>query len=127
MKFVPDNSIDIYTIAYGIRNVTNIDRALKEAFRVLKKGGRFNCLEFSKVQIPVIDKIYDFYSFYLIPEIGRVIAGDKDSYEYLVESIRKFPDQEQFKEMIEKAGFDCVYYKNLSGGMCAIHSGTKLE
>lgn len=121
-----DNSMDIYTIAFGIRNCTNLDKVVKEAHRVLKKGGRFMCLEFSEVKIPVFSSVYDIYSFYMIPQLGQLFANDKDSYQYLVESIRKFPKQDAFKKIIEDAGFQCVNYTNLSGGICAIHSGLKL-
>ncbi len=126
LDFIKDNSIDIYTISFGIRNCTNIDKVLRECFRVLKKGGRFMCLEFSHVEVPVLKNIYDLYSFYMIPELGGVLANDKESYQYLVESIRKFPTQEIFKQMIEDTGFSAVSYKNLSGGICAIHSGIKI-
>ncbi|KAM7391167.1 hypothetical protein PAMP_021876 [Pampus punctatissimus] len=121
-----DDQFDIYTIAFGIRNVTHIDQALQEALRVLKPGGRFMCLEFSKVTNPVLARLYDAYSFQMIPVLGEVIAGDWKSYQYLVESIRKFPDQEEFKGMIEDAGFYCVQYYNLTGGVVALHSGFKL-
>uniref|UniRef100_A0A8C1QB73 2-methoxy-6-polyprenyl-1,4-benzoquinol methylase, mitochondrial n=1 Tax=Cyprinus carpio TaxID=7962 RepID=A0A8C1QB73_CYPCA len=121
-----DDQFDIYTIAFGIRNVTHIEQALQEALRVLKPGGRFMCLEFSKVTNPLLTRLYDAYSFQMIPVVGEVIAGDWKSYQYLVESIRKFPDQETFKEMIEDAGFFCVQYFNLTGGIVAIHSGFKL-
>ncbi len=123
---LPDRSVDAYTIAFGIRNVTHIDIALKEAYRVLKPGGRFLCLEFSKVDLPVLAKLYDVYSFNFIPEFGNMITGDKDSYQYLVESIRKFPSQEKFKNMIGEAGFQKTSYKNLSGGIVAIHSGWRI-
>ena len=122
----PDRSFDAYTIAFGIRNVTHIDKALAEAFRVLKTGGRFLCLEFSHVQVPVLDKLYDFHSFEVIPRLGAIAAGDAQPYRYLVESIRKFPRQERFAEMIRTAGFDRVSYRNLTGGIAAIHSGWKL-
>ena len=122
----PDQHFDFYSIAFGIRNVTHIDTALEEAHRVLKTGGRFMCLEFSKVDVPVLDSFYDFFSFHAIPRIGQVVAGDKESYEYLVESIRKFPPQEQFAQMITEAGFEQVTWRNLSGGIAAIHSGWKL-
>ena len=123
---LPDRSVDAYTIAFGIRNVTHIDTALKEAYRVLKPGGRFLCLEFSKVDLPVLEKLYDVYSFNFIPEFGNMITGDKDSYQYLVESIRKFPSQEKFRKMIGEAGFQKTSYKNLSGGIVAIHSGWRI-
>lgn len=121
-----DKSFDAYTIAFGIRNVTDIDQALKEAYRVLKPGGRFLCLEFSEVQTPILDKIYDLYSFNVMPKLGEIVAGNKDSYEYLVESIRRFPDQEKFTDMIKKAGFDQVKHRNLTGGIAAIHSAWRL-
>jgi demethylmenaquinone methyltransferase/2-methoxy-6-polyprenyl-1,4-benzoquinol methylase len=121
-----DSSYDYYTIAFGIRNVTNIPAALAEAHRVLKPGGRFMCLEFSHVQNPILAGLYDFYSFKVIPQMGKIVAGDKDSYQYLVESIRKFPRQEKFLQMIEDAGFSQVKYTNLSGGSVAIHSGWKV-
>ncbi|XP_026198567.1 2-methoxy-6-polyprenyl-1,4-benzoquinol methylase, mitochondrial [Anabas testudineus] len=121
-----DDQFDIYTIAFGIRNVTHIDQALQEALRVLKPGGRFMCLEFSKVTNPVLARLYDAYSFQMIPVLGEVIAGDWKSYQYLVESIRKFPDQEEFKHMIEDTGFYCVHYHNFTGGVVALHSGFKL-
>lgn len=119
----PDNSFDAYTIAFCIRNVTDIPAALRDAKRVLKPGGRFMCLEFSQVVLPVLDKFYDFYSFKLLPEIGAMVAKDRDSYQYLAESIRKFPPQEEFAQMIRDAGFEQVKYRNLTGGIAAIHSG----
>ncbi|XP_061528599.1 2-methoxy-6-polyprenyl-1,4-benzoquinol methylase, mitochondrial isoform X2 [Phycodurus eques] len=121
-----DQQFDIYTIAFGIRNVTHVELALQEALRVLKPGGRFMCLEFSKVTNPVLARLYDAYSFQVIPVLGEVIAGDWKSYQYLVESIRKFPAQEEFKEMMEDAGFSCVHYHNLTGGVVSLHSGFKL-
>ena len=117
---------DAYTIAFGIRNVTHIDRALAEAFRVLKPGGRFLCLEFSSVEMPLLDTLYDAYSFSAIPRLGHLVAGDAESYRYLVESIRRFPDQERFAEMIRDAGFERVGYRNLTGGIAAIHSGWRI-
>lgn len=122
----PDNSFDSYTIAFGIRNVTTIDTALKEAFRVLKPRGRFLCLEFSQVVIPSLDRIYDEYSFRLIPWLGEKVANDRDSYQYLVESIRRFPVQPAFASKIQDAGFSQVKYRNLTGGIVAIHSGWKI-
>ena len=121
-----DARFDAYTIAFGIRNVPHIDRALAEAFRVLKPGGRFLCLEFSEVELPVLDKIYDAWSFNAIPKIGKAVTGDEDSYQYLVESIRKFPRQPDFAEMIRKAGFERVSWRNFTGGIAALHSGWKL-
>lgn len=121
-----DDQFDIYTIAFGIRNVTHIEQALQEAQRVLKPGGRFMCIEFSKVSNPILSRVYDAYSFQVIPVLGEVIAGDWKSYQYLVESIRRFPDQEEFKVMIEDAGFYCVRYYNMTGGIVALHSGFKL-
>lgn len=123
---LPDETMDAYTIAFGIRNVTQIDKALSEAYRVLKTGGRFLCLEFSHVDVPLLDTIYDQYSFKAIPVLGGLVAGDSESYKYLVESIRNFPDQEDFSTMIGDAGFAQVRYRNLTGGIAAIHSGWKL-
>lgn len=120
-----DNSFDYYTIAFGIRNFTNIQNGLNEAFRVLKPGGKFICLEFSQVNNLPMAKIYDLYSFNVIPKIGRLVASDEASYQYLVESIRKFPNQENFKKMIEKAGFKNVSYQSLNFGVVAIHTGFK--
>ncbi len=120
------NRFDAYTIAFGIRNVPRIDKALAEAYRVLKPGGRILVLEFSQVVIPGLDKIYDAFSFNLIPLMGKVIAGDGEPYRYLVESIRRFPTQEKFAEMIRDAGFSRVDYQNLTGGIAAIHSGWKI-
>ncbi|XP_078679941.1 ubiquinone/menaquinone biosynthesis C-methyltransferase UbiE-like [Branchiostoma floridae x Branchiostoma belcheri] len=122
----PDNSVDAYTIAFGIRNVTHIEKALCEAYRVLTPGGRFLCLEFSQVSNPLISSVYDLYSFQVIPVLGEVIASDWKSYQYLVESIRKFPNQEDFAEMIREAGFRMVTYDNLTSGVAAIHSGFKI-
>ncbi len=119
-------TFDAYTIAFGIRNVTHIDKAIAEAFRVLKTGGRFMCLEFSEVTVPMLDRLYDFHSFEIIPRLGERVAGDKASYQYLVESIRRFPKQEAFAGMIRAAGFERVSYRNLSGGIAAIHSGWKI-
>ncbi|KAF6213229.1 hypothetical protein GE061_010946 [Apolygus lucorum] len=122
----PDNCFTAYTIAFGLRNVTRTDLALKEAWRVLKPGGRFMCLEFSHVANEPLRWLYDRYSFQMIPAMGQVIAGDWKSYQYLVESIRKFPDQETLAGMIESAGFWSVSYENLTFGCVAIHSGFKL-
>jgi demethylmenaquinone methyltransferase / 2-methoxy-6-polyprenyl-1,4-benzoquinol methylase len=121
-----DRSFDGYTIAFGIRNVTHIDKALDEAYRVLKPGGRFLCLEFSQCQVPILDRLYDFHSFEVIPRLGELAAGTRGPYEYLVESIRKFPPQERFAAMIRQAGFYRVNYRNLTGGIAAIHSGWRI-
>lgn len=121
-----DDSYSAYTIAFGIRNVTHIDKALSEAYRVLKPGGRFMCLEFSQVNNAVLQWAYDQYSFQVIPVMGQLIAGQWKPYQYLVESIRQFPNQEDFKHMIESAGFQHVTYENLTFGVVAIHSGFKL-
>jgi demethylmenaquinone methyltransferase/2-methoxy-6-polyprenyl-1,4-benzoquinol methylase len=120
-----NNEFDFYTIAFGIRNFTNIDKGLEEAYRVLKKGGKFICLEFSKVNNEILSKIYDLYSFNIVPKIGKLVADDEDSYQYLVESIKKFPNQEKFKNMIEEAGFKRVSYQSLTFGTVAIHIGYK--
>jgi len=117
-----DATFDAYTIAFCIRNVTHIDKALAEARRVLKPGGHFICLEFSKVVQPGLAQIYDTYSFSILPKLGEIIASDRDSYQYLAESIRKFPDQETFKAMIEDAGFGQASYENLTGGIACLHS-----
>jgi demethylmenaquinone methyltransferase / 2-methoxy-6-polyprenyl-1,4-benzoquinol methylase len=121
-----DGTFDAYTIAFGIRNVTHIDRALTEARRVLKPGGRFLCLEFSRVDVPLLDSLYDFHSFQVIPRLGQLTAGAAEPYQYLVESIRRFPPQETFAAMIRGAGFERVTYRNLTGGVAAIHSGWRL-
>jgi len=121
-----DASFDRYTISFGIRNVTRIDEALREAYRVLKPGGRMMVLEFSQLPNPMMQRAYDLYSFNVIPRMGQVIAGDRDSYQYLVESIRKFPDQETFAAMIRDAGFEQVKYRNLTMGVAALHSGWKI-
>ncbi|KAL1558844.1 2-hexaprenyl-6-methoxy-1,4-benzoquinone methyltransferase [Salvia divinorum] len=120
-----DGSMDGYTIAFGIRNVTHIEKALAEAYRVLKPGGRFLCLELSHVELPIFKELYDYYSFSVIPKVGELVAGDRESYQYLVESIRRFPRQEKFATMIAEAGFQKVEYENLVGGVVAIHSGLK--
>ena len=120
------SSFDAYTVAFGMRNLTHLDAALEEAFRVLKPGGRFLCLEFSAVEMPLLDRLYDAYSFNAIPALGGLVAGDSAAYRYLVESIRRFPDQENFTQMIENAGFERVRYRNLSGGIAAIHSAWRL-
>jgi demethylmenaquinone methyltransferase/2-methoxy-6-polyprenyl-1,4-benzoquinol methylase len=121
-----DASFDRYTISFGIRNVTRIPDALSEAFRVLRPGGRLMVLEFSQLPNDGLQKLYDLYSFNVIPRMGQMIAGDRDSYQYLVESIRRFPDQETFAAMIRDAGFDQVGYRNLSMGIAALHSGWKI-
>ncbi len=121
-----DATFDAYTIAFGIRNVPRIDVALCEAYRVLKPGGRFVCLEFSEVDMPLLDKAYEAWSFNAIPKIGKVVTGDGEPYSYLVESIRKFPNQQNFAAMISRAGFDRVSFRNYSGGIAALHSGWKL-
>ncbi|KAG6795492.1 2-methoxy-6-polyprenyl-1,4-benzoquinol methylase, mitochondrial [Apis mellifera caucasica] len=121
-----NDSYTAYTIAFGIRNVTHIDKVLSEAYRVLIPGGRFMCLEFSHVDNNFLKWVYDQYSFQIIPVLGTLIAGEWQPYQYLVESIRKFPKQEDFKEMIEEAGFRNVTYENLTCGIVAIHSGFKL-
>lgn len=122
----PGRTFDAYTIAFGIRNVTHIDVALKEAHRVLKIGGRFLCLEFSECQVPLLDRLYDFHSFEVIPRLGKITTGDAESYRYLVESIRRFPNQDAFAGLIRDAGFERVSVRNLTGGIAAIHSGWKL-
>jgi demethylmenaquinone methyltransferase/2-methoxy-6-polyprenyl-1,4-benzoquinol methylase len=121
-----DACVDAYTIAFGLRNVTGIDQALREARRVLKPGGRFLCMEFSHVVLPVLDKLYERYSFAVVPAIGAAVTGDRAAYQYLVESIALFPGQEELAERIAVAGFDLVKYRNLSGGIAAIHSAWRL-
>ncbi len=122
----PDGAADAYTIAFGIRNITDMDAALVEARRVLKPGGRFFCLEFSHPITEGLQKIYDAYSFNLIPWLGEKVADDRESYQYLVESIRRFPGQEAFAERIRKAGFSRVTYENLTGGVAALHAGWRI-
>jgi demethylmenaquinone methyltransferase/2-methoxy-6-polyprenyl-1,4-benzoquinol methylase len=122
----PDATFDAYTIAFGIRNLSNPEAALREAKRVLKRGGRFLCLEFAEVDVPLLDRLYETYSFAAIPALGRAVAGDEESYRYLVESIRTFPNQERFADLIRAAGLDRVSYRNFSGGIAALHSGWKL-
>jgi 2-methoxy-6-polyprenyl-1,4-benzoquinol methylase len=127
MPSIPSNSVHLYTVAFGIRNFTNKDDALREAFRVLRPGGVFACLEFSHVNSSLFNAIYKRWSFAAIPLIGQVVAGDRDSYQYLVESIERFPRQEEFRAMIENAGFVVpgMGYENLSGGIASIHRGIK--
>jgi demethylmenaquinone methyltransferase / 2-methoxy-6-polyprenyl-1,4-benzoquinol methylase len=122
----PDASFDVYTIAFGIRNVPRIDVALQEARRVLKKGGRFLCLEFSQVDLPILERIYEQYSFRVVPRIGKVVTGEAQPYRYLVESIRKFPTAEDFRDQIAAAGFKRASFDRLTGGVVAIHSGWNL-
>jgi demethylmenaquinone methyltransferase/2-methoxy-6-polyprenyl-1,4-benzoquinol methylase len=121
-----DNSFDTYTISFGIRNVVRVQDALTEAFRVLRPGGRLMVLEFSQIPNEMLQKAYDLYSFNVIPPLGKLVTGDRDSYQYLVESIRKFPEQEVFAGMIRKAGFAQVKYRNLTMGVAALHSGWKV-
>lgn len=123
---LPAGAYDGYTIAFGIRNVPDIPAALREAHRVLRRGGRFLCLEFSRVDVPLLDTFYDTYSFNVIPGLGRLVTGDGEPYRYLVESIRKFPLPDAFAGMIRDAGFGRVSWRPLSGGIVAIHSGWKL-
>jgi len=121
-----NDSFNLYSIAFGLRNVTHIDDALAEAYRVLKPGGQFFCLEFSHVKNPALRKAYDAFSFHVIPKIGEIVAKDRDSYQYLVESIRQFPKQEELQDRLETAGFEQTRVIDLSGGIAAIHIGTKL-
>jgi len=121
-----DNSFDVYTIAFGLRNVTLIDDALREAYRVLRPGGRFFCLEFSHVEEPILAKLYDAYSFGIIPKIGKIVAKDENSYQYLVESIRAFPPQEELRNRLLEAGFDQARFTNLTYGVVSIHEAWKL-
>jgi len=122
----PDRSYDCVTIAFGIRNVPRIDNALAQAYRVLKHGGRFLCLEFSSVDVPGLDALYELYSFQVIPRIGEAVTGDREAYRYLVESIRKFPKPKAFAAMIERAGFRRVSHTSMTGGVVALHSGWRL-
>ncbi len=121
-----DNRFNAYTIAFGIRNVPRIDRALREAWRVLKRGGQFLCLEFSHVDLPGVSTLYDAYSFAVLPRVGQAVTGDGAAYQYLVESIRRFPDADTFDGMVAAAGFRQTSYVRLSGGIVAIHRGWKL-
>ncbi len=123
---VADRSVDAYTIAFGLRNVADIDRALAEARRVLKPGGRFLCLEFSRVVLPVLKDLYEVYSFQVLPWMGRIVAGDRDAYVYLVESIRRFPAQEELAARLAAAGLERASYRNLSGGIAALHSAWRI-
>jgi demethylmenaquinone methyltransferase/2-methoxy-6-polyprenyl-1,4-benzoquinol methylase len=121
-----DNTFDVYTISFGIRNVTRPQVALDEAYRVLKPGGRLMVLEFSQIPTPGMQWLYDRYSFNVIPAMGQMIANDRESYQYLVESIRQFPDQETFLDMVRKAGFEQAKYRNLTMGVACLHSGWKI-
>lgn len=121
-----DNTFDVYTISFGIRNVTRPQEALNEAYRVLRPGGRLMVLEFSQIPNDLMQKVYDLYSFNIIPKLGQVIANDRDSYQYLVESIRKFPDQDTFLNMVRQAGFENAKYRNLTMGIACLHSGWKV-
>ncbi|MDE1974515.1 MAG: bifunctional demethylmenaquinone methyltransferase/2-methoxy-6-polyprenyl-1,4-benzoquinol methylase UbiE [Hyphomicrobiales bacterium] len=121
-----DRSFDAATVAFGIRNVPRIEQALAEAYRVLRPGGRFVCLEFSAVTVPGLDRLYDFYSFNVIPALGRAVAGDAESYRYLVESIRRFPKPEAFAAMLRACGFARVSFRPMSGGIVTLHSGWRL-
>jgi demethylmenaquinone methyltransferase / 2-methoxy-6-polyprenyl-1,4-benzoquinol methylase len=123
---VADQSIDLYTIAFGLRNVTRIDAALAEACRALKPGGRFVCLEFTPEITPLLQPFYDLYSFHIVPLLGRIVTGDREAYAYLVESIRRFPRQNELCEMIARAGLDQVRFRNLTGGVAALHSAWRL-
>jgi len=121
-----DRSADLYTIAFGLRNVTRIERALAEARRVLKPGGRFLCLEFTPAVSPVLQPLYDLYSFQILPLLGQIVTGDRDAYSYLVESIRRFPAQSELAELIAAAGLERVKFRNLTGGIAALHSAWRL-
>ncbi|MBT5540197.1 MAG: ubiquinone/menaquinone biosynthesis methyltransferase, partial [Alphaproteobacteria bacterium] len=121
----PDDHFDAYTIAFGLRNVTDRAKALQEAHRVLKPGGKFCCLEFSQVTLPGLDKLYDLYSFNVIPKIGECVTGDRDSYQYLVESIQRFPKQKALLKELQDVGFENVTYRNFTGGVVALHMALK--
>ena len=121
-----DRSFDLYTIAFGLRNVTRIERALSEARRILKPGGRFLCLEFTPAVAPLIQPLYDFYSFEVLPLLGQIVTGNRDAYTYLVESIRRFPPQSVLTEMVAAAGLERARYRNLTGGIAALHSAWRL-
>ena len=123
---LPDRSVDAYTIAFGLRNVTHIEAALAEARRVLRPGGRFLCLEFSRVVLPVFDDLYDLYSFKVLPAMGAQVAGDREAYLYLAESIRRFPPQEELLALMAAAGLEQGSYRNLTGGIAALHSGWRI-
>jgi demethylmenaquinone methyltransferase/2-methoxy-6-polyprenyl-1,4-benzoquinol methylase len=123
---VADRSIDLYTIAFGLRNVTRIDAALTEARRALKPGGRFLCLEFTPEITPFLQPLYDLYSFHIVPQLGRMVVGDREAYAYLVDSIRRFPRQSELCQMITRAGLGQVRYRNLTGGVAALHSAWRL-
>ena len=123
---IPDSSMDVVTCAFGIRNMTDKSAALAEIHRILKPGGRFMCLEFSRLALPGLEKLYDKYSFEVVPQLGRLVANDEASYRYLAESIRTFPDQDAFADMISHAGFSKVKYRNLAGGIAAIHSAWRI-
>ncbi len=123
---LPDRSVDRVSIAFGLRNCTDKPAVLAEARRVLKPGGQFHCLEFSRVQVAALAPAYDAWSFQVLPRLGRAVAGDADSYQYLAESIRTFPDQETLAAMMRSAGFSRVRHRNLTGGIAAIHAGWRL-
>ena len=123
---IPEKSIDVYTIAFGLRNVTSITNALSEARRVLRPGGRFMCLEFSKPAVSLLNPLYDAYSFKILPEIGHLVANDRNAYKYLAESIRQFPNQSKLMGQIENAGLEKASYRNLSGGIACIHSAWRI-
>ena len=122
----PDRAFDGYTIAFGLRNLTHVSDALTEARRVLRPGGRFLCLEFSHVAWPILDRLYDLYSFQIVPMLGQMVARDRSAYQYLVESIRRFPKQDDLSRQIESAGFDRVAFRNLTGGIAALHSAWRI-